>query len=41
MKNQEIAIGTTTFFDVKMVTDVFNLDQVVVTAIGIPRESKL
>lgn len=40
MKTQEIAIGTTTYFDVKFEPDVFNLDQVVVTAIGIPRESK-
>ena len=35
MKNYEVEIGTQTSFSVKMETDVFGIDEVVVTALGI------
>jgi len=40
MKNYEIAIGSQTNFAVKMETDVFGIDEVVVTALGIKRKPK-
>jgi TonB-linked SusC/RagA family outer membrane protein len=40
MKNYEVEIGTQTNFSVKMETDVFGIDEVVVTALGITREKK-
>jgi TonB-linked SusC/RagA family outer membrane protein len=40
MKNYEVEIGTQTNFSVKMETDVFGIDEVVVTALGISREKK-
>ncbi len=40
MKNYEVEIGTQTSFSVKMETDVFGIDEVVVTALGISREKK-
>ncbi len=40
MKNFETPIGTQTTFNVSMQTDVFGIDEVVVTALGITREKK-
>ena len=40
MKNYEVEIGTQSNFSVKMETDVFGIDEVVVTALGITREKK-
>jgi TonB-linked SusC/RagA family outer membrane protein len=40
MKNYEVEIGSQTNFSVKMETDVFGIDEVVVTALGISREKK-
>ena len=40
MKNYEVEIGSQTTFNVKMETDVFGIDEVVVTALGISREKK-
>jgi len=40
MKNFETEIGTQSSFNVKMETDVFGIDEVVVTAMGISREKK-
>jgi len=40
MKTKEVPIGTSTTLDLVMENDVMNMDEVVVTAIGIPRESK-
>ena len=40
MKNQEVEIGTQTNFEIQMATDVFGIDEVVVTALGISREKK-
>lgn len=40
MKNYEVEIGTQTNFSIKMETDVFGIDEVVVTALGISREKK-
>ena len=40
MKTKLVPIGTATTLDVVMDNDVMNMDEVVVTAIGIPRESK-
>jgi TonB-linked SusC/RagA family outer membrane protein len=40
MKNVEVEIGTQTNFDVQMVADVFGINEVVVTALGITREKK-
>ena len=40
MKTKVVAIGTATTLDVVMDNDVMNMDEVVVTAIGIPRETK-
>jgi len=40
MKNYEVEIGTQSTFNIKMETDVFGIDEVVVTALGISREKK-
>ena len=40
MKNYEMEIGSQSNFNVKMETDVFGIDEVVVTALGITREKK-
>ena len=40
MKNYEVAIANQSTFSVKMETDVFGIDEVVVTALGIAREKK-
>ncbi len=40
MKNYEMEIGNQSNFNVKMETDVFGIDEVVVTALGISREKK-
>ncbi len=40
MKNQEFEIGSQTNFNVAMAADVFGIDEVVVTAMGISREKK-
>ncbi len=40
MKTKLVPLGTATTVDVAMDNDVMNMDEVVVTAIGIPRESK-
>ena len=40
MKSKDVEIGTATTLDVVMVYDVMNMDEVVVTAIGVPRETK-
>ncbi|MEI6884616.1 MAG: SusC/RagA family TonB-linked outer membrane protein [Bacteroidota bacterium] len=40
MKTKEVPIGTATSLDVVMDNDVLNMDEVVVTAIGVPRETK-
>ncbi|MBN2635741.1 MAG: SusC/RagA family TonB-linked outer membrane protein [Prolixibacteraceae bacterium] len=40
MKNFEVEIGTQSNFNVKMETDVFGIDEVVVTALGIKRAEK-
>ena len=40
MKTKVVQIGTATTLDVVLDNDVMNMDEVVVTAIGIPRESK-
>ena len=40
MKSQEVSIGTSTSINVVMESDVLNIEGVVVTAIGISRESK-
>ena len=40
MKNYEMEIGNQSNFSVKMATDVFGIDEVVVTALGITREKK-
>jgi len=40
MKTQEITLGESTTIDIAMESDVLNMDEVVVTAIGIPRETK-
>jgi TonB-linked SusC/RagA family outer membrane protein len=40
MKNYEVEIGNQSNFNVKMETDVFGIDEVVVTALGITREKK-
>ncbi len=40
MKNYEVEIGSQTTFNVTMETDVFGLDEVVVTALGQTREKK-
>ncbi|HCE58517.1 MAG TPA: SusC/RagA family TonB-linked outer membrane protein [Prolixibacteraceae bacterium] len=40
MKNYEVAIANQSTFTVKMETDVFGIDEVVVTALGISREKK-
>ena len=40
MKNFEVEIGSQSTFNVKMETDVFGIDEVVVTALGISREKK-
>lgn len=40
MKTQEVTLGTNNVIDVVLVPDIMNMDEVVVTAIGIPRESK-
>ena len=40
MKTQEITIGANNTIDVVMETDVLNMGEVVITALGIPREKK-
>jgi TonB-dependent SusC/RagA subfamily outer membrane receptor len=40
MKNYEVEIGSQSTFNIKMETDVFGIDEVVVTALGISREKK-
>ena len=40
MKNYEVEVGSQTNFSIKMETDVFGIDEVVVTALGITREKK-
>jgi len=40
MKNYEVEVGSQTNFNIKMETDVFGIDEVVVTALGITREKK-
>jgi TonB-linked SusC/RagA family outer membrane protein len=40
MKSKDVEIGTATSLDVVMIYDVMNMDEVVVTAIGVPRETK-
>ena len=40
MKNFEVEIGTQTTFNVKMETDIYGIDEVVVTALGIQRSEK-
>ena len=40
MKNFEVEIGTQTNFSISMETDVFGIDEVVVTALGISRDKK-
>jgi len=40
MKTKIVQIGTATTLDIVLDNDVMNMDEVVVTAIGIPRESK-
>ncbi len=40
MKTQELTIGDNANFDVVLQPDVMNMDEIVVTAIGIPRETK-
>ncbi|MCX6241782.1 MAG: SusC/RagA family TonB-linked outer membrane protein [Bacteroidetes bacterium] len=40
MKTKQVALGTATTLDVVMDNDVMNMDEVVVTAIGIARETK-
>jgi len=40
MKNYEVEMGSQTNFNVTMETDVFGIDEVVVTALGITREKK-
>jgi TonB-linked SusC/RagA family outer membrane protein len=40
MKNYEVEIGSQTTFNVKMETDVFGIDEVVVTAMGIQRQAR-
>lgn len=40
MKNKEVEIGTKTNFDIQMDADVFGINEVVVTAMGISREKK-
>jgi TonB-linked SusC/RagA family outer membrane protein len=40
MKTKVVQIGTATTLDIVLDNDVMNMDEVVVTAIGIPRESK-
>ncbi len=40
MKNYEMEIGNQSNFNVKMETDVFGIDEVVVTALGIKREKR-
>ncbi len=40
MKTKAVTIGTATTLDVVLDNDVMNMDEVVVTAIGIPRETK-
>jgi len=40
MKTKLVTIGTATTLDVVMDNDVMNMDEVVVTAIGVPRETK-
>jgi len=40
MKTTEVTIGSQTTIDIVMDPDVLNMDEIVVTAIGIPREAK-
>ncbi len=40
MKTKEIAIGESVTLDVVMEADIMNMDEIVVTAVGIPRETK-
>jgi TonB-linked SusC/RagA family outer membrane protein len=40
MKTKEVTIGNQTIIDVVMEPDVLDMDEIVVTAIGIPREAK-
>jgi TonB-linked SusC/RagA family outer membrane protein len=40
MKTKEVEIGTATTLDIVLDNDILNMDEVVVTAIGIPRETK-
>jgi TonB-linked SusC/RagA family outer membrane protein len=40
MKNYEMEIGNQTNFSIKMETDVFGIDEVVVTALGVSRDKK-
>ncbi len=40
MKNYEMEVGNQSNFNVKMETDVFGIDEVVVTALGVSREKK-
>lgn len=40
MKSQEVALGTQTSINIVMEPDVFQIDEVVVTAIGVSRETK-
>jgi len=40
MKTQEVTIGESSVVDLAMQSDILNMDEVVVTAIGIPRETK-
>jgi len=40
MKTQEVTIGSSDVINIVLAPDIFNMNEVVVTAIGIPRESK-
>jgi len=40
MKSKEVPIGTATTLDVVLDNDIMNMDEIVVTAIGVPRETK-
>ena len=40
MKTKEVNIGESNTIDVVMEPDIMNMDEIVVTAIGIPRETK-
>jgi TonB-linked SusC/RagA family outer membrane protein len=40
MKNQEVVVGTQTYFDIVLAEELIGMDAVVVTALGIKREEK-